>query len=118
MECSDRECKQEFRESLRELQEDLYGDGPEGTSGVYGVLKKKVSWRVLILLVSPFLGVIGYFAAFTVTHESRMAKVETTVARNTEVIHKSVSDIESIREESRRTGEKILHAIRQLKVVD
>lgn len=117
MECSNPECKQEFKLAMKGLMDDLYGEGPDGDGGVYGVLKKKVSWRALIFLMSPLLGVIGYFIGFAMIHESRLTKAETIIQRNTEIIYRSERDINMIREENRQIGEKILKAIQQLGTV-
>jgi len=109
--CQDTDCKK----SLEDLKKDVYGDGPEGGTSVYGALKKKVSYKVLTLLLSAVLGVIGFFAGFGINHERRLTKTETTVDRYVEVIKKSCADIDMLKVDRHEDLQQILTAIHELK---
>jgi len=121
MECKSPECKKEFEgaiDSLTEkavaLENNLYGEGPEGEGGVYGALKKKVSYKVLTLLLSAVVGVIGFFAGFGINHESRLSKTETHVETNTGVIKGLCIDVTDIKVQGAISTRKILEAIERL----
>jgi hypothetical protein len=86
MECSNPECKQELKSALDELSDNLYGDGPEGNGGVYGTLKRKVSYSVFYILVMLWVGAMSSIVTFGILHEQRLSKTETIVEINTRTI--------------------------------
>lgn len=107
-ECNNPECKAEFKAALHDLSENLYGDGPEGSGGVYGALKRKVGFKTLAIVLGMVLGAISFFAGLGINHESRISKTETTVDRNTGII-------KELQASRHMEHQEILSAIRALK---
>jgi hypothetical protein len=105
--CSNPDCRKEIREAIESLKDNLYGEGPEGSKGVYGVLKKKVSYSFLVVIAGIVLGTIAFFAGLGINHESRISKTEVVVERNTEII-------KELGKETRRNQSEILTAIKEL----
>lgn len=62
--CSNPDCRSEFKAALTDLRDNLYGEGPEGDKGVYGVLKRKVSYKVLTIILSMVLWSSSIFRRF------------------------------------------------------
>ena len=92
--CNNPECKAEFRSALHELGTNLYGDGPEGIGGVYGDLKKKVSYSIFWVLMTFLSGYIGSSVTFAIMHENRLSRVETIVDVNRESVTKVSKQVE------------------------
>ncbi len=114
-ECNSPECKREFKTALDKMEENLYGEGPEGDKGVYGALKKKVGYKVMTLLLSAVLAVISFFAGFGINHESRISKTEVMIETNTKSLGIVCNDVERMKRQSTADVKSILDAISELK---
>jgi len=115
MACPDPECKQEFKAEIKTMNENMYGKGPEGNSGVYGALKKRVTFKVFFWVILGLLGGVGTFSSVILLHESRISKNESAVQT-------LCSDVSAIKEQQKRLTtaqtagtREILEAIESLK---
>jgi hypothetical protein len=94
--CLDPECKND----LKRVREHLYGDGPEGTGGVYGALKTKVGFKAF----SVFMGIALLVLGWVMLHENRISKVET-------MISSLCREVDALKTQNTESTKKILHAI-------
>ena len=98
--CPDSECKAEFSA----MKENLYGKGPEGGGGVYGVLRTKVSWKAFGVLFTVAIMMVGW----VMLHESRISKAET-------ILSTICKDVDALKVQNFQSTQKILNAIEELK---
>ena len=115
MTCPDPECKQSFKMEIKIMKENLYGKGPEGDGGIYGALKKRVTYKAFFWVILVLLGGIGTFSSAILLHESRISKNESAV----QTLCTDVSAIkleQKLLSQAQKTGTKeILEAIEGLK---
>lgn len=105
----------EICEENKKLRENTYGKGPDGTGGIYGELKKKVSYKVLSLLLGAVLMVISFFAGFGINHENRLSKYEERTDTNIKTVATLCNDMDVMKKQTVVDVRSILDAIKELK---
>lgn len=81
--CNDHKfaCKKidDVADDVEVLKENVYGKGPEGRGGLYGELKRRVTYRTLSILLSLLVGIVGFFAYNIIGLRGTTAATDATV---------------------------------------
>ena len=104
VECQSPKCEARFIESIQKIEKAIFGVGPEGNKGVYGILMKKVSYKAF----SVFMGVALLILGWTMIHEGRISKSET-------IISSLCEDVKAFKAQNDKNTKEIINVIKELK---